>query len=306
MTTARNRLMAIAIRAARLYWRSCPVDFGKEWLWRRFGIRHVFWSSTRFLTRTEWGGTFECSAQDFIQRYLLVFGIWEPCLTRLLMNRLKPGEVFIDVGANVGYFAVLASKLVGPEGSVVAIEASPATCALLRKNIELNRLTNVRILNKAVTDRPGYVRIEQPDPDNLALVCTTWENDRTADAAVPADTLKELLTEDEWKRARFIKIDIEGGETAVLPTVLKAIDSLPQNVEIVAELSDKTIENERGTGGAVFRAFTDSGFHAYALENSYSNAYYFKRNPALVLHPLTEVPSVQTDVLFSRSAGLAT
>lgn len=62
--------------------------------------------------------------QDLIQRYLYLFGAWEPHLTGWLRRRLRPGDGFVDVGANIGVFSVLAARLVGESGRVVAIEAS--------------------------------------------------------------------------------------------------------------------------------------------------------------------------------------
>lgn len=63
--------------------------------------------------------------KDIVQRYLYQFGIWEPSLSGWLARTLRPGDVFVDVGANIGYYSLLAARLVGHLGSVVAIEASP-------------------------------------------------------------------------------------------------------------------------------------------------------------------------------------
>lgn len=76
-----------------------------------------------------------------------------------MAERLKPGDVFVDVGANIGYFSLLASKLVGPGGRVVAIEASPEVFDLLRRNLELNKAHNVRAVNVAISDREGSLQL---------------------------------------------------------------------------------------------------------------------------------------------------
>src|SRR5205823_8966527 len=88
--------------------------------------------------------------RDTIQQYIYYFGVWEPHLTRWIVRRLVCGDAFIDVGANVGYYSLLASKLVGTSGSVVAIEASPATFKILQSNLALNQVRNVRAMNVAV------------------------------------------------------------------------------------------------------------------------------------------------------------
>lgn len=82
---------------------------------------------------TEEGIHFRCRLPDFIQMYVYLFGMWEPDLVAFLRRRMRPGDTFIDVGAHIGYVSALASKLVGPRGTVVAIEASPLWPARSRR-----------------------------------------------------------------------------------------------------------------------------------------------------------------------------
>src|ERR1700757_5463861 len=70
---------------------------------------------------TEDGIHIRCRLPDAIPMCLYLFGTWEPDLAAFLRRRLRPGDTFIDVGANVGYMSALASRLVGPHGAVVAI-----------------------------------------------------------------------------------------------------------------------------------------------------------------------------------------
>ncbi|NED81952.1 FkbM family methyltransferase, partial [Streptomyces sp. SID11233] len=103
--------------------------------------------------RTRVGTRFNVDTRDLIQRYIYMFGMWEPNLTKWLGSRLKPGDVFVDVGANIGYFSALGARLVGPGGAVVSVEASPTFAELLRANLRLNRGDNVRLVEQAVSDR---------------------------------------------------------------------------------------------------------------------------------------------------------
>ena len=88
---------------------------------------------------TRFGGVMQGNTQDLIQRYLYWFGVWEPQLTCWIKSRLPPRRVFVDVGANIGYYSLLAASLVGDDGQVVAIEASPSIYRLLCNNLELIR-----------------------------------------------------------------------------------------------------------------------------------------------------------------------
>jgi precorrin-6B methylase 2 len=90
-------------------------------------------------------------AKDIIQQYIYYFGVWEPRITGWVSRHLAPGDTFIDVGANIGYYSLLASPLVGKTGTVVAIEASPRTFDDLLFNLELNNVSNVRPVNVAVS-----------------------------------------------------------------------------------------------------------------------------------------------------------
>src|ERR1700742_4360825 len=102
---------------------------------------------------TEDGIHFRSRLPDGIQTFVYLFGTWEPDLTAFLRRRLRPGDTFIDVGANVGYMSALASRLVGPHGAVVAIEPAPIASAVLQETVAMNDLTNTRRVTAAVSDR---------------------------------------------------------------------------------------------------------------------------------------------------------
>ena len=104
---------------------------------------------------TEAGIRFRCRLPDTVQMYVYLFGTWEPDLAAFVRRRLRPGDTFVDVGANVGYVSALASRLVGPRGAVVAIEPSPPVIAALQETLTRNDLTNVRMVAAAVSDREG-------------------------------------------------------------------------------------------------------------------------------------------------------
>ena len=75
--------------------------------------------------------------------------------------RVRPGDVFVDVGASLGYYTVLAGRLVGAEGRVVACEPGPQNQNVLLANVCSNRLFNVDVHQTAVSDQPGFVLYSQ-------------------------------------------------------------------------------------------------------------------------------------------------
>src|SRR3989344_2665787 len=78
---------------------------------------------------------------------------WSKHETKLVSKYLKKGDVFVDVGAHIGYFTLLASKIVGPVGRVYAFEPNTNNFKLLQKNVKRNKLNNVICINKAIADK---------------------------------------------------------------------------------------------------------------------------------------------------------
>lgn len=86
-------------------------------------------------------------------------GVWEKTQTEQLLEQLSPGDTFVDVGANIGYYTVLAAQKVGPEGRVFAFEPDPESFALLQHNVERNGLSQVVLENKAAGAEDGKLEL---------------------------------------------------------------------------------------------------------------------------------------------------
>ncbi|MDX3388383.1 FkbM family methyltransferase, partial [Streptomyces niveiscabiei] len=154
------------LRALRTYVRHNPAGPGVPQLAGHLD-EHLKNHPVTTVTRTRSGAHFPVTTSDVIQRYLYLFGAWEPHLTSFVSRRLRPGDTFIDVGANIGYYTVLASQLVGSTGRVVAVEPSPDFHEALAGNVRLNGCANVRTVNTAVSDTPGRLTFYLEDPMNL-------------------------------------------------------------------------------------------------------------------------------------------
>jgi len=135
--------------------------------------------------------------------------------------RPKEGDIVIDVGAHIGKYTIIASKMVGSKGKVFAIEAHPDNYEILKKNIALNNLRNVIALNYAVHSEKTVVKLYEPDQDEGATIYNTIMADRPSSnnqnfIEVKADTLDSLLSQNMIKEVNWIKIDVEGAEYEVL------------------------------------------------------------------------------------------
>jgi FkbM family methyltransferase len=248
---------------------------------------------------TFFGATLMCDLTDFVQRRIYFFRIYEPNLSHLLIRVLKPGDMFLDVGANVGYFSLLASTAVGPSGRVFSIEATPSTYRLLQQNIQTNGCQNISTFNVAATGVRCRVRIVSPDQKNIGRNrVEECETDDVAD--VEGRPLTELL-EDNLHRISVIKIDVEGSEGPVLQDILDSIDRFPKNLVIASELSRSSAE--------YIAKFQRHGFRVFGLPNLYAisnylvSTYYFEKIGEMVsleMHPVTEFLSKYQDYIFQR------
>ena len=86
----------------RAYIRYFPVSAGKSFVWRRIVDPYLAWEPRAFRARTAFGFHVEGDSKDLIQQWIYYFGIWEPALTTWIRRRLRPGDLFVDVGANIG------------------------------------------------------------------------------------------------------------------------------------------------------------------------------------------------------------
>lgn len=95
---------------------------------------------------------------DFNQLFFFNY-FWEREVIRFIRNNLAKGDLFIDVGAHIGFYTIMAGRMIGSSGRVIAIEPNPYTFGALTTNIRLNRLNNVTVLNVAASDKRGYAAL---------------------------------------------------------------------------------------------------------------------------------------------------
>lgn len=249
------------------------------------------------IARTGFGARLHCNTRDLIQRTILSFGVWEPDVSAAIERSLAEGDVFVDIGANIGYDSLLASRRVGRTGKVVAIEAAPQTFAHLQRNLALNDAQNVRALNVAVADRNSTVDLYEVSPHNIGAATTLGARGGKRLASIEARPLARLLTADEIARLRLVKMDIEGGEPAVLNDLLDNLHLYPGSLDIIVEASP---QDDRAAWDAIFARLQSAGFMAYEIDNSYEVEWYLKWRRPAPLRRASAVPTRQQDLLLTR------
>lgn len=215
------------------------------------------------------GSRFRCDLPDLIQMYLYLFGLWEPDLTAYLRHALKPGDTLVDVGANVGNNSITGSHCVGQSGQVIAIEASPDLARRLEEHVRLNNAANVRVVHAAASDHEHQLTIFQGPQHNVGLTATSAHRGMKPSQRVRAQPLAQLIEDADWDRIRVIKIDVEGGEPAVLRGVAAVLQRLPADAEISVELSPEWWTESQLTPEQLITPFRERGFHLYVIPNNY-------------------------------------
>lgn len=294
----RRRIGDALTPAARAWVRYAPTSLGKHWLWQTF-----HWRERPFTCRTAFGGMITGNTQDLIQRHLYFFGTWEPSISAFISATLKPGDGFVDIGANIGHYTLLASNCVGADGTVVAIEAAQWIHTILDRHVALNGRRNVRTVQAAAADARGTIKLYPGKPGNIGKTTTVGDVAPSAGAAaidVPALPLSEILSPDEVRRARIIKIDVEGGELQVLRGLAPLLPQLREDAEIVMEVSTSMPGAERARD-EIFAIMQRNGFMPYVLDNDYGVESYLQRAHRKPTALADTRISAQTDVLFSRA-----
>ncbi|MEM3171086.1 MAG: FkbM family methyltransferase [Candidatus Hadarchaeales archaeon] len=144
----------------------------------------------------------------------------------------EKGDVVVDCGANVGMFSLKAAKKVGKDGLVIALEPEKANVNLLRRNVEANGLDNVIIVQKAVSNRRGKIRLylSPESPGSHTII----KREKGHFEIVEVDTLDNILSEIGVTKVDFLKIDVEGAEKEVLEGAEKTLNSPNIKVSVAA------------------------------------------------------------------------
>lgn len=139
---------------------------------------------------------------------------------RALIGLLHEGDVFVDVGANVGIYSLHAARATGSSGRVIAFEPTPETHESLLKNIQLNRVRNITVINKAAGDKEGLLQFAICASDNsnhLVADLEMLESRKIVEIRdIPVDTIDTMAVREKLPHVSVMKIDAEGAEKLVL------------------------------------------------------------------------------------------
>lgn len=158
-------------------------------------------------------------------------GLYEPAVTKAILELVRPGMTVVDVGANVGYYTLLASRLVGPGGRVYSFEPVLSIFEVLLSNLRDNDCDNVTAERKAISDRSGDGRflVDRYGTEGRLVA-------KGGHIVVECTTLDEYFGALGWPAVDVVKMDIEGGEPAALSGMRELVQRSPR-LRIILELN---------------------------------------------------------------------
>lgn len=156
--------------------------------------------------------------------------VWERSTSTFILKRLKPGQVFVDVGAHIGYYTILASILVGDKGHVYAFEPCTRNFEVLKANILLNNADNVTSVRKALADHNGQSMLHKHGGSNNYGQYTLTP---TSEPVEPVDTVR--LDDIIPHQVDVIKIDTEGTEKSVIEGMPRILEENPSLIVILED-----------------------------------------------------------------------
>jgi FkbM family methyltransferase len=213
--------------------------------------------------RTRDGFRLRVRLSDWLGRHVYVTGEYEPATAAALRALLGPGDTFIDVGANVGYFSLLASRRVGGAGRVYAFEPVPATHADLLENLRLNHAGNVSARSEALAEAPGEARFFVGPVDHRGTSSLRALDDASEVLTVRKARLDDLLP--PGIRVNVMKIDVEGAEYLALQGMRACLRR--DRPDLIVEVTDSFLRGLGHSAAELHRYLGALGYRMYAIDH---------------------------------------
>ncbi|MDG1953023.1 MAG: FkbM family methyltransferase [Gammaproteobacteria bacterium] len=193
----------------------------------------------------------ELDPEEWIQLQYIKGNLLEPKTLDRIEAILNQGDVYIDVGSHVGLECCLARERIGRQGLVIAIEPQPYNVARILDNFRWNNFTNIKLYPAAAGDQRGVAWLGEQDPSDRALLSLQHKSKKSLalEFMVPIVTLKDVIIENNLKKIKLLKIDVEGFELSVLRGLGTFID-IVDNI-IFEDLSQEEILDSKLKSTAV-------------------------------------------------------
>jgi FkbM family methyltransferase len=205
---------------------------------------------------------------DWIQKQIFFFGRYEveKLQTFYWQNNIKENQVILDIGANVGYYSLMAAKR-NRHGTVYAFEPISKTFNRLQENISLNRFANIKPFNLAVADSDKSLKFFVGDEKNTGTSSITLHQNFNGELqTVRAITIDEFVVKEKISHIDYIKIDVEGAEMKVLRGMKKTLQQL--NPTVLIELLDEKLLPAGSSVKEVYLFFAELAYKPFNIDSN--------------------------------------
>jgi FkbM family methyltransferase len=255
------------------------------------------------MSRSLGGHQFICDLRDSIAREVCFTGRYEPQETAVVQAVLKPGMTFVDVGANWGYFTLLAAHLVGPSGCVLSLEPDPRLHRILQMNLTINRLSQVKPFAVAAAASAGWLTLAgfQESKGNFGLSRVVGDQGCRSQTdgcgggverfRVSARPLDDVLARAGVATVDLMKMDIEGAEGLALQGMQQYL-SQQRIRRLMLELHPQQLAEHGQVASELIRQLRHFGYVSWRIDHSpranRRTAYQRRISLREILRPLEE------------------
>jgi FkbM family methyltransferase len=200
------------------------------------------------------------AATEYVEEY--VWNAYEPYTVELFKNSIKPGAVVLDIGANIGYFSLVACRRVGPDGIVYAFEPAPENFGLLARNVDTFGTSNIIPVKRAVAERRKTLSFWLAENNELNSFFQHPHGPVKETIMVDCVAIDEYL---EGRQVQVIKMDIEGYEPWALEGMRETI-SKSDDIVLFTELHPPCLEVAGFTAADYVMALRQLGFEVWLVD----------------------------------------
>jgi FkbM family methyltransferase len=248
----------------RWYLNRFPLRDGKAYFYERLHPR-LLPEERRLTVSLDKGFRLQLDLQDIEQRKIYFFGHYhERYEARIIESLLDTGEVFWDIGANIGYFTLVAAGVLKNRGQVVSFEPGREAFERLQTNISLNPFTNIIIHKLAVADKSGeaVLYLSGEVADSGANLYRPGK-EQTLEEICATVSLDQFSQEQGLRAPDFLKMDVEGAELAAL----KGAENILAHSRplLLLEMEEKTLRAAGANKAAIARLLQNYGYQAAFL-----------------------------------------
>ena len=233
------------------------------------------------------GLIFKVKTQDVVGRHIYKYHAHEPKLSAWLIENIQPtdGDVYIDIGANIGWYSLLFSKIAKPKSSIFSFEPDPLNSSLLRQNIEINRVDSIDVIEAAISESAGKAKLYRYSSSNLGRH-SMLHNSNQDSLEVNTIGLDEFWRKQNLAQRfiRVLKIDVEGYEYFALKS---GGDVLKKCGTVLCEYSPDIMREHGISPEALLKLFFDAGLYPWKLAEG--SLIPFKQNDLLAASGVLDI-----------------